>query len=165
MSGISRKNSPGRPAKLTIDEKQKLIDMIIRGPEANGFPGGCWRTPIIQALIQLHFKVDFSVKYLSELLHDLGFFYQKATFVSPNRDEEERERWIAEVWPKILKKSEKVNAYILFGDEASFPQSGTLNYTWPPVGQQPVIATCGSRKSYKVFGLIDYFTGNFYQGA
>jgi len=51
---------------------------------------------------------------------------------------------------------------ILFGDKASFPQWGTLNYTWAPIGEQPVIQTSGNRKSYKVFGLIDYHTGNFY---
>ena len=29
-------------------------------------------------------------------------------------------------------------------------------------GQQPVVKTSGKRKGYKVFGLIDYFTGRFY---
>ncbi len=54
------------------------------------------------------------------------------------------------------------NGYILFGDEASFPQWGTLNYTWSKKGQQPIIKTSGCRKSYKVFGLIEYFTGKFF---
>src|SRR5262249_52915941 len=53
-------------------------------------------------------------------------------------------------------------AYILFGDEASFPQWGTLSYTWARKGKQPVIKTSGNRKGYKVFGLIDYFTGRFF---
>lgn len=51
------------------------------------------------------------------------------------------------------------NAYILFADEASFPQWGYLTYTWEKRGQQPVVQTSGTRRGYKVFGLIDYFSG------
>ena len=60
------------------------------------------------------------------------------------------------------KGSNKIEAYLLFGDESSFPQWGSLNYTWARKGQQPVIKTSGSRKAYKVFGLIDYFSGQFF---
>ena len=51
---------------------------------------------------------------------------------------------------------------LLFGDEASFAQWGSLSYTWAPRGQQPLVLTCGRRKAYKVFGLIDYFTGRLF---
>ena len=51
---------------------------------------------------------------------------------------------------------------MLFGDEASFAQWGSLAYTWAPRGQQPTVPTCGRRKALKVFGLIDYFTGRFF---
>jgi transposase len=54
---------------------------------------------------------------------------------------------------------------LLFGDEASFPQWGTLSYTWARRGHQPMVKTSGKRKGYKVFGVIEYFTGRFwYQG-
>ena len=42
---------------------------------------------------------------------------------------------------------------------------GQLTYTWARRGQQPKVKTSGKRKGYKVFGLIEYFTGRFfYQG-
>ena len=50
----------------------------------------------------------------------------------------------------------------LFGDEASFAQWGSLSYTWAPKGQQPEVPTSGKRKAYKVFGLMDYFSGQFF---
>lgn len=54
---------------------------------------------------------------------------------------------------------------MLFGDEVSFAQWGSLGYTWAPRGQQPVVKTSGKRRAYKVFGLIDYFFGKlFYHG-
>ena len=63
--------------------------------------------------------------------------------------------------PKSCSSEEKT-AYILFGDEASFPQWGSLAYTWAKRGQQPVVKTPGKRRGYKVFGLIDYFYGRFF---
>jgi transposase len=54
---------------------------------------------------------------------------------------------------------------ILFEDEASFAQGGSLSYTWARRGQQPEVPTSGKRKGYKVFGAIEYFSGRlFYQG-
>ena len=42
---------------------------------------------------------------------------------------------------------------------------GSLSYCWAPVGHQPKVETKGIRKGYKVFGLIEYFTGKLiYQG-
>ena len=101
-------------------------------------------------------------RYLSELLHAMKFSYQKATFVASKRDKEAREKWLKNEWPEILRLATEKNAYVLFGDESSLPQWGSLSYTWAPIGQQPVIETWGTRKSYKVFGLIDYFTGKFF---
>jgi len=51
---------------------------------------------------------------------------------------------------------------LLFGDEASLAQWGSLASTWAKRGEQPLVQTCGKRKAYKVFGLIDYFTGRFF---
>lgn len=160
--GITGKPITGRPSKLTEKQRMQLSELILQGPEASGFPGACWRTPMIKFLIEKNFNVSYSAKYLSELLNDMGFSYQKATFIAANRNEKHRREWLKKTWPEILKLSKKKNAHVLFGDEASFPQWGTLNYTWAPIGEQPIVQTCGSRKSYKVFGLIDYFTGRFY---
>ncbi|MFM8453487.1 MAG: IS630 family transposase [Gammaproteobacteria bacterium] len=154
--------SPGRPSKLTKAQKKELTQLITKGPSACGFPGACWRTPMIQHLIKEKFGVFYSVIYLSGLLKSMGFSFQKAAFVASKRDKEKRAEWLQTTWPEILKLAQNKNASILFGDEASFPQWGSLNYTWAPVGQQPVVQTSGSRRGYKVFGLIEYFTGAFY---
>ena len=41
-------------------------------------------------------------------------------------------------------------------------QWGSLSSTWAPKGQQPEVPTSGKRKAYKVFGLIDYFSGRWF---
>jgi transposase len=158
--GLLRFNqSPGRPAKLTRAQRRRLIDA---GPAAAGLVGNCWRTPMIQHLIEQRFGVFYSVHYLSQLLKNLGFSYHKARFVSDHLDEDKRREWLTQRWPAIVALAQEQNAYVLLGDEASFPQWGTLSYTGARRGQQPTVKTSGQRKGYKVFGLIDYFTGRFF---
>jgi transposase len=117
---------------------------------------------MIQQLINERFGVSYSVFYIAELLRNLGFSYQKAAFVSDHLNDVERRRFRTQTWPEILRLARAQHALLLFGDEASFPQWGTLTYTWARRGQQPVVKTSGKRKGYKVFGLIDYFSGRFF---
>lgn len=162
VAGLREQFSPGRPSKLTKKQRKRLADFIDSGPEACGFLNGCWRSPMLQELIMREFGVFFSVHYISQLLKNMGFSFQKARFVAAGQDEIARNKWLESEWPKILKQAHKNEAYLLFGDESSFPQWGSLSYTWARSGQQPVVKTSGNRKSYKVFGLIDYFSGKLF---
>ena len=82
--------------------------------------------------------------------------------MSDHLNEAARRVWLEQTWPTILRLAPQRRALILFGDEASFAQWGSLSYTWAPKGQQPTVKTSGKRKAYKVFGLIDYFSGRFF---
>jgi transposase len=160
-----RTKPTGRPPKLTPTQKTALATVIEEGPVKAGFSGACWRSPMIQQLIDERFGVYYNVFYIAQLLKNLGFSYQKAAFVSDHLNEAKRQEWRTKTWPQILRRAQARNALLLFGDEASFPQWGTLTYTWARRGQQPKVKTSGKRKGYKVFGLIEYFTGRFfYQG-
>ena len=162
VSGLVNKKKIGRPSKLTKTNRKKIISIIEKSPEDCGFSGSCWRSPMIQELILRKFNVFYSAKYIAELLKSWNLSYQKAKFVAAGRNDEKRDEWLNNTWGTILKDAKKINAYILFGDEASFPQWGTLSYTWAKKGSQPVIKTSGNRRAYKIFGLIDYFTGKFF---
>jgi transposase len=159
---FKHKKSPGRPSALTKLQKKKLLEMIDLGPEASGFSEGGWTCSMIQILIERKFKVLYSSFYISSFMKSLGYSHQKATNISDKRNQDCRDIWLTKIWPNILKEAIEKNAYILFGDEVSFSQSGTLSYTWAKKGTQPIIKTSGSKKSYKVFGVIEYFTGKFY---
>jgi len=162
IKGAPRKKSTGRPAKLSQAQKAQLARLIDAGPPAAGFSGACWRSPMVQQLIYEHCGVFYNVFYIAELLKSLGFSFQKAKFVSDHLDEMARRRWRDQTWPQILQLARAQGALLLFGDEASFPQWGTLSYTWARRGEQPTVKTSGKRRGYKVFGLLDYFTGRFF---
>jgi transposase len=154
--------APGRPSKLTPSQKRRLCDLIEAGPLTAGYPSGCWSTLFLQDLIQREFGRFYNHHYLAALLRNLGYSYQKARFVSDHLDPERRRVWRDETWPAILAEAQRRAALLLFGDEASFAQWGSLSYTWARRGKQPTVPTCGKRKALKVFGLIDSFTGRFF---
>ena len=162
MASLAYRHPPGRPPKLTKTQRRELADTITAGPLAAGYPTGCWSSVLIVDWIERHFGVEYHPHYVAQLLRNLGFSFQKARFVSDHLNEAARKVWQEETWPGILRLGKERKALVLFGDEASFAQWGSLSYTWAPRGQQPEVKTSGKRKSYKVFGLIDYFTGCFF---
>lgn len=165
VDAIKSRKPPGRPRKLTKTQRRLLDEIIINGPLAAGYSGACWRSPMIQHLIYERFGAFYSVNYIAQLLKSMQFSYQKARFVSDHKDPEKRNEWLKKTWSQILERAKQKDAYILFGDEASFPQWGTLTYTWAKRSQQPTVKTSGIRKGYKVLGLIDYFTGRFFYAS
>ena len=72
-----------------------------------------------------------------------------------------RRRWQCVTWPKIRQEAQRLNGVILFGDEVSFAQWGSLARTWGPRGRQPKIKTSGKRKGMKIFGVIEFHNGDF----
>ena len=164
-SGLRPTWKGGRRPKLTGTQKKRLSELVKAGPIAAGFLAGGWKSVMIQELIRREFGVLYNVHYVCDLLKGLGFSFQKARFISDHLDEAKRLAWLTRVWPDILRQARQVGGYILFGDEASFAQWGSLGYTWAPKGQQPTVKTSGKRRAYKVFGLIEFFRGRlFFEG-
>ena len=165
LKGAPRKQPTGRPPKLTPTQKAALARLMDKGPVKAGFSGACWRSPMIQPLIDDRCGVFYHVVSISQVLKHLGFRDPKAAFVSAHLDAGTRNGWCTMTWPQILRLTNERQALRRFGDEASFPPWGTLTYTWARRGQQPKVKTSGKRTGDKVFGLIEYFTGRLlYQG-
>lgn len=162
LASLCYQSRGGRTARLTPTQKKRLGKLIEAGPAAAGFDTACWTSILIRVLIEREFGVLYNRYYVCELLRTLGYSFQKARFVSDHLDEAKRQAWITQEWPQILKAARRRNGLILFGDEVSFPQWGSLSYTWAKRGEQPTVKTSGKRKGYKVFGLIEYSSGRFF---
>jgi transposase len=166
FNSLDYQNVPGRPPRLTKSQKRDLSKWIEAGPEACGYPTGCWTSVLVQDLIYQKFDVMYNRFYVCELLGNLGFSFQKARFISDHLDEEARQHWMKKDFPRILKQAKQLGASVYFGDEASFALWGSLSYTWGRRGRQPLVKTTGLRKGYKVFGAIEFFSGRLvYQGT
>jgi transposase len=155
----------GRQPKLTPTQQKRLVTLLEAGPLVVGCETACWTSVLIRVLIWREFGVLYNRHYVCTLLHNLGFSFQKARFVSDHLDAAKRLAWLRDKWPTILRAAQRRKGLILFEDEASFAQWGSLSYTWAKRGHQPEVPTSGKRKGYKVFGAIEYFSGQlFYQG-
>lgn len=76
--GINAKDSikqSGRPPKLTLKQRHKLITKLERGPPRN--KTGLWTTKEVHHLIQKEFGVKYHQKYIWELLTAAGFSIQR----------------------------------------------------------------------------------------
>lgn len=165
LDSLVYRHGGGRRPKLTPKQKKRLVELIEAGPLVVGLETACWTSGLIRVLIWREFGVLYNCHYVCTLLSNLGFSFQKARFVSDHLDAAKRLAWLAEKWPAIVRAAKRRNGLILFEDEASFAQWGSLSYTWARRGRQPEVPTSGKRKGYKVFGAIEYVSGRlFYQG-
>jgi len=165
LDSLSYHHGGGRRPKLTPRQKKRLVELIEAGPLVVGCETACWNSVLIRVLIWREFGVLYNRHYVCTLLHNLGFSFHKARFVSDHLDTAKRLAWLEEKWPAIVRAAKRCNGLILFEDEASFAQWGSLSYTWARRGHQPEVPTSGKRKGYKVFGAIEYFSGRlFFQG-
>jgi transposase len=162
LESLRYRHGGGRRPKLTLKQKQRLVELLEAGPLVVGCETACWDAVLIRVLIWREFGVLYNRQYVCTLLHNLGFSFQKARFVSEHLDTVKRLVWLEQKWPRILRAAKRRRGLILFEDEASFAQWGSLSYTWARRGQQPEVPTSGKRKGYKVFGAIEYFSGRLF---
>jgi transposase len=166
MESLHYRHSGGRRPKLTPRQKKRLVELLEAGPQVVGCETACWTSVLLRVLIWREFGVLYNRQYVCTLLHNLGFSFQKARFVSDHLDAAKRLAWLQDKWPAIVRAAKRCKGVILFEDEASFAQWGSLSYTWARRGRQPEVPTSGKRKGYKVFGAIDYCSGRlFFQGV
>jgi transposase len=162
MDRLAYRHGGGRRPQLTATQKKRLVELIEAGPLVVGCETAGWTSVLIRVLIWREFGVLYTCQYVCTLLHNLGFSFQKARFVSDHLDAVRRLAWLQEDWPQILRAAQRQHGLILFEDEASFAQWGSLSSTWARRGQQPAVKTSGKRKGYKVFGAIEYFSGRLF---
>jgi transposase len=162
LESLRYRHSGGRRPKLTPKQKQRLVELLEAGPLVVGCETACWDAVLIRVLIWREFGVLYNRQYVCTLLRNLGFSFQKARFVLDHLDAAKRLAWLEQKWPTIVRAAKRRQGLILFEDEASFAQWGSLSYTWARRGQQPEVPTSGKRKGYKVFGAIEYFSGRLF---
>jgi len=162
VDSLVYRHGGGRPAKLTPKQKPRLVELIEAGPLGVGCETACWTSGLIRVLIWREFGVLYHCQYGCTLLPNLGFSFQKARLVSDHLEAAKRLAWLQDKWPAIVRAAKRCKGLLLFEDEASFAQWGSLSYTWARRGRQPAVPTSGKRKGYKVFGAIDYFSGRLF---
>jgi transposase len=159
LASLVYRHRGGRPPQLPPQQKKRLVELLEAGPLVVGWETACGNSVLIRVLRWREVGVLYNRHYGCTLLHNLGSSFQKARLVSDHLDTAQRLAWRQDKWPAIFRAAQRCNALILFAEEASLAQWGSLRYTWAKQGHQPAVPTSGKRKGYKVFGAIEYFSG------
>jgi transposase len=124
MERLVYHHSGGRRPQLTPRQKSRLVELIEVGPQAVGGETACWTSGLIRGLIWRECGVLYNCQDVCTLLHNVGFSFQQARFVSDYRDAARRQAWLQEDWPMILRAAKRRKGLLLFEDEASCAQGG-----------------------------------------
>jgi transposase len=155
------RKAPGPAPRLSPVQHQELARLIEAGPQAAGYTGGVWTGPRIGDLIRRRFGVRYHNHHIPRLLHQLGFSVQRPRKRLARADKEAQALWLTKRLPAIRRKAARCRGVVVFEDEASFWQDGSLHRTWAKIGTQPRVDTYGQRKTAHVFGAIALDTAKF----
>ena len=95
--------TPGRPPRLSQRQKQKLVNLLLQGPLAAGYPTALWTLRRVAEVIEHHFGVAYHPCHVWKLLTGLGWSCQKPERRARERDEAAIAHWKRTEWPRIKK--------------------------------------------------------------
>jgi transposase len=104
-AALQPRQAGGRPAKLDQAAKQTLVSKLEAGAVAAGFSTEQWTQARVKQVIEQEFGVVYHRKYVSRLLHKLGWSVQKPDSRALERDEALIQAWLRRDWPRIKKSA------------------------------------------------------------
>ena len=103
--GLDPRPTPGRPCRLSRQQRKRLEELLLRGAGAAGYSTELWTLRRIGKLIEKEFAVVYTPSAVWRLLvQDLKWSRQKPERRAIQRDEAAIEQWKKHTWPQIRKK-------------------------------------------------------------
>jgi transposase len=90
--------TPGRPARLSAEQKAKLPELLKRLPSDYGFQGESWTAERVAALIEQTFGVRYHPDHVGRLLRDSGLSPSRAARAARRRASAKREESAEPKW-------------------------------------------------------------------
>jgi len=103
QKALKAKPAPGRPAKLNVRQKARLVPILAKGAMAHGYRTELWTTLRIAEVIEQRFGVRYHRNHVGKLLHQLHWSSHKPEGRAIERDEEAIATWKRYVWPAVKK--------------------------------------------------------------
>lgn len=95
--------SPGRPRKLTSQQRRRLLTVLLQGAIRRGYGTELWTTARIAEVIQSEFAVQYHPDHVGRLMRTLGWSHQKPERRALERNEQQIEQWKNAQWSRIKK--------------------------------------------------------------
>lgn len=95
--------SPGRPLRLRLTQRRRLVKLLLRGSLAFGYRTNLWTTARIAELIKAEFGVRYHRAHVGRLMHSLNWSHQKPERRAIERKEKAIQRWKQKEWARVKK--------------------------------------------------------------
>jgi transposase len=145
---------PGKKPRLRLDQQDKLAQIIEAGPEKAGLDTGVWTATIVKSLVRAKFGVSYGLSQVRRILRKHRLSVQVPRRDPAKADPEKQKEWTEKDLPEIKKEVRSDAGVLMYEDEASFEQSGTLTHTWCVIGKGCAVKSFPTRKRVKTFGAI-----------
>lgn len=104
ITGILEGHHPGRPDRLSEEQRTALADILDSGPVSYGFNSGVWTCSMVSRIIKEEFSVSYHPAHVSRILHELQFSVQRPQKILARADKTLQSRWICFKYPELKKK-------------------------------------------------------------
>ncbi len=101
--GLKVGTSPGRPTKMSRQQKVELLQLLLQGAMAFGWSTDIWTTHRVATLIHRKFSIDYHFTHVARILHALNWSPQKPERRAVERNEARIQQWKATDWKRIKK--------------------------------------------------------------
>lgn len=91
---IAPGSPPGRPSRLSDEQKEELKGDIMTHPRDLGHDFSNWEGKYVVEHVRIKFGVSFTVRAAQKLLHALGFSLQRPRYGFPKTDSEKQEEFV-----------------------------------------------------------------------
>jgi transposase len=103
VEALRHRPPPGPSARLSAEQRARLLEILQRGAEAWQWRGDLWTTKRVAAVIRAEFGVRYHPAHVSRLLRQCGWSPQQPGRRASQRDEVAIQRWLGEQWPALKK--------------------------------------------------------------
>jgi transposase len=103
LAALTAKPVPGRPPKLSPAQCARLLEVLLEGAMAYGYPNEIWTLKRIAKVIRQEFGVRYHPNHVWRILRELHWSCQVPERRPVRRDQEAVKRWKRYKWPHIKK--------------------------------------------------------------
>jgi transposase len=104
LEALRAKRAPGATPRLTVPQKKRLTQILLRGPRKSGYRTELWTCSRVAQVIERAFGVKYHPAHVWKILHnDLGWTCQKPEDQAREKDDDAAQRWREHDWPRIKK--------------------------------------------------------------
>jgi len=90
IESLRSKKQPGRPSRLSEEQKQELKQVIQEAPEKHGITSNVWDGKSLSAYIERRYAIVLKTRTCQRLFHQLGFKLKRARPVVARANEEKK---------------------------------------------------------------------------